>query len=313
LIFLWNGLKAIARYVPPDTSHQVKAWSQFGLFIQCVCGTGKMLRTRLLVMHVPHVQSAKIADKGEKMGYDYLPIHRPARPLPCQKASQDSAALLSLADTAGSRADVHGTWDEELSVDAGNVASDAMINDQFSRLFAHIEQQQNQESEVLPEIAPAAVEVLPTVVTYKHSLSRYWKRAQRGLKSARNRCGAAIWSTRYELDQDDLRRPVERAIRKKKKLIILSGTHGDSSGMRGEDDVESVFYSEDIVDFDRRSKHGSPYVQVKDITRLTDAKLGKILTGNIDVVLAFCYSRNDVQVLRHLQWHPTVNCMPPEG
>lgn len=240
------------------------------------------------------------------MVYDYAHIHHPAwtaRPVPCQQASPD---------TAGSWADVHGGWDEELSADAGNVASDAMIDDQFSRLFAHVEQQQNQESEVVPEIAPAAVEALPAVVTYKHSLSRYRKRARRGLKSTRNRSGAAIWSTRYELVKSHLKRPVKRAIRKKKKLIILSGTHGTPNGLRDEDDAEPVFYSEDIACFDRRSEHGSPYVQVKDITRLTDAKLGRILNGNIDVVLAFCFSRNDIQVLRHLQWSPTVSCESPE-
>lgn len=82
-------------------------------------------------------------------------------------------------------------------------------------------------------------------------------------------------------------------MRRDRRVVILSGTHGTYDGRGGVSNsglkYESRFFHEDIRRF--RSEINRGRVWVYDIARLSDRAVRDIIQGNDEVIAAFCYGR----------------------
>lgn len=112
-------------------------------------------------------------------------------------------------------------------------------------------------------------------------------------KYIRNHTGRRIWLSRQRTNGRDLEPLVVSAMRRGRRVVILSGTHGTYDGRGGVSNsglkYESRFFHEDIRRF--RSEINRGRVWVYDIARLSDRAVRDIIQGNDEVIAAFCYGR----------------------
>jgi len=110
-----------------------------------------------------------------------------------------------------------------------------------------------------------------------------------------NGTGGRVWLSEYAVGGSDVIKPLEEAEREERNAVILTGTHGSRVGVRAAENKERKFFVHDS----KRFANGKA-VRVRDINDLTSTQLKGILHGTDDVIVAFCYSRNDIALRRIL-------------
>ncbi|MET8698684.1 RHS repeat-associated core domain-containing protein [Kitasatospora sp. NPDC004723] len=139
--------------------------------------------------------------------------------------------------------------------------------------------------------------------------------------SVLNANGERVWVSQDEVHGGLVRTVAEDALRRGKKVDILSGTHGGPDGERTLDFREEDFYFEDLgqrMVMTRGMRRGpkrsfwEPRVQVYSTPDLSFDRIGEILQGEVgrEVIAAFCHSRNDDAVLHFLGLEPTYSYSP---
>ncbi|MFB7668609.1 RHS repeat-associated core domain-containing protein [Kitasatospora sp. NPDC056138] len=126
-----------------------------------------------------------------------------------------------------------------------------------------------------------------------------------------NANGAKVWVSQDPVDGGMVRRIAWNALRRGKKVDILSGTHGAELGERTGAHTDVGFYFEDIGDMGRATKERrllrkrslwSGNVFVHNTPHLSFDRIGAILRGDSsrEIIAAFCFSRNDDAVREFL-------------
>ena len=110
--------------------------------------------------------------------------------------------------------------------------------------------------------------------------------------------GANIWLTDCEVEGPDVLSILGQAERQNRKVTLLSGSHGNISGIRTRSDDFAAGF---VADFKHCWKPGA--VDVLNINCLTREQITRFLQGTGDVVVAFCFSRNDSQIREILDLH----------
>ncbi|QFZ21404.1 RHS repeat-associated core domain-containing protein [Saccharothrix syringae] len=122
-------------------------------------------------------------------------------------------------------------------------------------------------------------------------------------KYVRNRGRRRVWLTKYAIYGDAIRPYVESALRRRRPLTILSGTHGGTFGYRTTRSAARGFFNDDWAMVNSlREQRGFPrgLIKVVDTSGLSWRGLRRILHGDREVIAAFCHSRNDVAIRRIL-------------
>ncbi|MFD9823549.1 RHS repeat-associated core domain-containing protein [Streptomyces violascens] len=144
--------------------------------------------------------------------------------------------------------------------------------------------------------------------------------------SERNAEGTRVWVSEYPVTGRHVDEIMGDVIRRGRKPIVLSGTHGSRFGTRSWDMRELRFLREDIHTKGNLTKEFSASEKLVQSTEIYDTShlmqtpgsTTRILQGapldvaggghvEIEIVAAFCYSRNDKDVLNALGLEPTLN------
>lgn len=144
--------------------------------------------------------------------------------------------------------------------------------------------------------APVVIEVpYPTVEEYR-------EKAKDAFYFIPNDNNAKIWSTCYTSRIGYFKSIVDNAKSEQKPLIILTGTHGSASGKRTAKMQDPKMYPAKVKTYVGDGEHRCKYIQVVDICALQGEELATILKGKTDVIISFCYSRNDAEIRGILNW-----------
>jgi hypothetical protein len=95
---------------------------------------------------------------------------------------------------------------------------------------------------------------------------------------------------------------VDNAKSQQKPLIILTGTHGSASGKRTAKMQDPKMYPAKVKTYVGDGENRCKYIQVVDICALQGKELATLLKGKTDVIISFCYSRNDAEIRGILNW-----------
>ncbi|MCK9904738.1 hypothetical protein MXD63_32440 [Frankia sp. Cpl3] len=121
----------------------------------------------------------------------------------------------------------------------------------------------------------------------------------------------AIWTTEFRVTATTVEDAARRAqgLADTEEIHILSGTHGERTGNRTAGHLDRRFLREDRATADAMNgERRGATVQVHNMRRMRPRQLEEILRRpNAEIIVGFCYSRNDRQIRQILGLEPTVS------
>jgi hypothetical protein len=137
---------------------------------------------------------------------------------------------------------------------------------------------------------------------------------QRRFEFVRNRQDRRVWLSEYRSRGFQITSLIRDALRRGRFITILSGTHGGRHGDRTPRDAEREFLREDretvrrVLNEPEFRRVPSSDIRVVDTPSLRDSDVRRILqSGSEEVIVGFCYSRNDEVVRQALNLPATTS------
>lgn len=99
-----------------------------------------------------------------------------------------------------------------------------------------------------------------------------------------------------------------------RRIVIMTGGHGDVEGLNYAETVASTIrrgYLRDIRFYDEDVALMNSRTEVVDTYEMTYDQMKKYMTGDSDVILAYCYARNDQALRKVFDLPPVISQVEP--
>ncbi|WP_416430571.1 hypothetical protein [Piscirickettsia salmonis] len=129
----------------------------------------------------------------------------------------------------------------------------------------------------------------------------------RHFRFLKNDSKARVWTSKYRVRSHIVDKVISDYCKKNKSIYILSGSHGNKSGdnaITNKELKEKSFFIKDKLRYEAMS----PRIKVIDISTFTKKECKTFIkNSSIDILLFYCYSRNDAVAKEALR------CASPEA